>query len=205
MKRKDDYSGRKSETSRMTWPSISLSIGGMEKVGPLKKYIKSSDIKLNFERTYSEDLRGTQTSYSLSPIWSMTWKNSLSTNLSFTYNRTSAIQNEQEIWSSNWAVTMNLKYSIKGSKGFSIPIPLLSKKEFKFSSVLNTSVDLSYVNSSKYNQPASKTISLSPRVSYRFSNRLTGSLFFNFKRTSGGQLGYIYNTVGMGVSAEFRF
>jgi len=66
-------------------------------------------------------------------------------------------------------------------------------------------MDLSYVNSARYNQPPSKTISLSPRASYRFSNRLTGSFFFNFKRTSGGQLGYIYNTVGLGVSAEFRF
>jgi len=205
MKRTDDYSGRVSESDRTTWPSISLSLGGMEKIRLLRKHVKSSNIKLNFERTTSKDLRGTETSYSLSPIWSMTWKNTISTNVSFTYNKTTSIQNEQEIWSSNWAVTMNLKYSIKGSKGFSIPLPLLSKKKFKFSSTLNTSMDLSYVNSARYNQPPSKTISLSPRASYRFSNRLTGSFFFNFKRTSGGQLGYIYNTVGLGVSAEFRF
>ncbi len=100
---------------------------------------------------------------------------------------------------------MNLKYLIKGSKGFSIPLPLLRRKKYKFSSTLNTSMDLSYVNSAKYNQPASRTISLSPRLSYRFSNRLTGSFFLNYKRTSGGLLGYIYNTFGMGVSAEFRF
>jgi len=205
LKRKDDHAGRISESNLITWPSVSFSLSGLEKIRLFKNTFERSDLKLNFERKRKTDVRGKETSYSLSPIWSIVWKNSLSSNISFTYNQTSSIQNNQDIWSKNWSVAVNLKYSVRGDKGLGLPLPFLKSKRLKFSSTLNTSLDLSYSSSSKYNQPPAQTISISPRASYKFSNRLTGSMYFMYKRTSGGQLGYIYNSVGLGVSAEFRF
>ena len=205
LKRSYNYSGRLNNSYKLTWPSLSLSWNGLEKLHLLKNFVSTSNLNVNFERTKSSDARGEETSYRFNPIWSLTWKNSLSTNLSFSMSQTSSIENSQKFWNRNWAVTLNLKYTVKGSRGFSIPLPLFNKKQFKFSSTLTTNLDLSYMSSSKYNQPASNVISVSPRASYRFSNRLTGSMFLNYKRTSGGLLGYKYQTVGLGVSAEFRF
>ncbi len=53
----------------------------------------------------------------MSPNWSLTWKNTLSTNLSFSFSKQTKIEKNQEIWDQTWSGNLELRYDIKGSKG----------------------------------------------------------------------------------------
>lgn len=204
-KRHDNYSGRITDSDRLTWPKLNINWRGMEKSRLLQRLIKQSDFKFGFERSITTDVRGEETSYTFNPNWNLVWKNKLTTNLSFSYRQTTTVEKGQELWTKSWSASMNLRYNFEGSKGFSLPIPILRRKKFKFKSTLTTDVSLGYMSVSKYNQPPAGTLSISPRVSYRFSTKMSGSLSIDYKRSSGGIMGYINHSIGMHLTAEFTF
>ena len=204
-KRRDNYSGKVTETNRMTWPSFNMSWTGLERIQMLQRMIESSDITLNYERRKSSEVRGEETATTFSPNWNFVWKNKLSTNLAFAYRSTSRIERGQDLWSKSWSVNVNARYNFEGSKGFGLPLPFLSSKRIKFKSTLTTDVSVGYSSSSKYNQPSSNTLSIAPTASYKFSKRMSGSVAFNYKRNSGGIYGYINHSVGLHVTADFMF
>jgi hypothetical protein len=204
-KRKEEFEGSVSESDRITWPSLNVSITGMEKIGLLQKLIKQSDLRVKFERKTTSNIRRKEESYSLNPNWNLVWKNRLSTNLSFSFRHTKTTENRQEMWQRVWSVDYNMRYNFEGTRGFGLPLPFLRKKKIKFKSTLSTDLTVGYSSSSRYNQPASNTLSISPRASYRFSNKIKGSVAMNYKRTSGGIYGYINHSVGLHVTAEFTF
>jgi long-subunit fatty acid transport protein len=71
--------------------------------------------------------------------------------------------------------------------------------------VLTTALNLSYSRASTQIDPASAVISVSPNVSYRFSNNVTGGVGVDYKRTSGGRLGQVHQSIDVRVDAEFKF
>jgi hypothetical protein len=178
---------------------------GLEKKRFLSRFIKQSDMTVRFERKTQKDQRGEETDYQLNPNWNLTWKNDLTTNLSLTFSQRNWKEARQEMWKRSWSVNLDTKYNFEAARGFGLPLPFLSKKKIKFKSTLTTAVSISYTNASSYNQPPATTISISPRASYKFSNRITGSVNINYSRNAGGILGYVYHKVGMHLSAEFTF
>jgi hypothetical protein len=201
----DESSGRRTKSSRSTWPALTLDWKGMEKYRFLNRYVKVSNFVLGFEQKRSENQSGKESAYSVSPNWNLEWRNRLSSNLSFNYNKTTRIKNEQELWNKSWTAVVALKYNIEGSRGFGIPLPLLSRKKFSFKSMLTTGLNVQYSRLMTALDPASTTLSVSPNVSYRFSNSVQGGAGVDYRRTSGGRLGQVRQMIDVRVSAEFRF
>jgi hypothetical protein len=201
-----DYGGTVTKVERITWPSLNFSWTGIEKSRFLNRFIRQSDLKVNFEKKESKDQRRNEISYLLSPNWNFVWMNDLTTNFGVSYKQSTTLDNRQEIWTKSWGVTMNLKYNIQGTQGFGLPLPFLGSKKLKFKSTLTTDLGISYTNSMKYNQPeADKTLSISPRASYRFSNKINGVLALTYVRNVAGQTGWINHSLGVHVTAEFTF
>jgi hypothetical protein len=109
------------------------------------------------------------------------------------------------MWKKSYSVNLDTKYNFESARGFSLPLPFLSKRKIKFKSTLTTALNISYSRAMSYNQPPASTISVSPRASYKFSTRITGSINLNYTRNAGGILGYVYHKVSMHISAEFTF
>jgi hypothetical protein len=202
---KDESSGRKTESKRATWPSLTLDWKGMERYRFLSRYINQSNFVVSYERKTSENQSGEENGYSISPNWNLEWKNRLSSNLSFNYNKTTRVKNEQEIWNKSWTAVVALKYNIEGSQGFGIPLPLLNRKKISFKSVLTTGLNVQYSQIMTTLDPASAVLSISPNVSYRFSNSVQGGAGVDYQRTSGGRLGQVRQMIDVRVTAEFRF
>jgi hypothetical protein len=197
--------GMNSQTKRILWPAVNIDWRGMDKYRLLNRYVKSSDVKVGFERRRNENRGREENSYKLTPLMSLDWKNSLSTTMSVTYAKSTTVESNQELWTKSWGVSLDMRYSIEGSKGVGIPLPLLNRKKISFKSTLTTNLGLSYASASTHNQPAAGTLAISPGVSYRFSNNVTGALAINYKRSSGGQLGQVRQSIQVSMSAEFKF
>jgi len=204
-KRKDDYSGRVTESDRLTWPSLNMSWSGLERFALLQGLMKSSDVTMNFEQTRMSDGRREVTSTNLSPNWNFTMKNDLTMNLSYSFRQTTKIELGQEFWTRSWSVNLNARYNFSGSKGIGLPLPFLSSRKLRFQSTLTTNVNVGYSSTSKYNQPAANSLSISPTASYKFSKRMQGTLSVNYRRSSGGIYGYINHSIGLHITADFTF
>ena len=146
-----------------------------------------------------------QVDFLVGPNWNLTWKNSLITNLAVTYGQSDWEEATETFWKKSYSVNLDLKYDFERSEGFSVPLPWLSSKKIKFTSKLSTGFNMGYSSASSFNAPASTIITMSPRATYRFSNRITGSVTGTYSRTAGGVLGYVYHRVGLHVQTEFTF
>ncbi len=200
--RAEEADSRLTESTNITWPDVAVNWKGLENWGPLKGFIRSSNFTINYIRKTSKSFNVDRQDYALSPNWSLTWKNTLSTNLSFSYSRQTKIEKKQEIWDRTWSTNLELRYDIRGSKGISIP-GLGSKLSFE--SNLTTILNLGYSSTESYNLPASTVLSVAPRFTYTFSRNISGSLTANYKRIAGGRFGYINHEVGLHATAEFKF
>jgi len=201
----NEIAGSVSESQSSTWPALTLSWKGIERWGLLRSLLKQSSLTARFERKYAKTIRREETAYQFSPTWNMTWKNTMTTNVAFTYNQKSWMEALQEMWSKNWGINIDVRYSFEGSKGIGLPLPFLSSKKLTFKSRLDTTLNLSLSRTMTYKLKPTTVFGISPQASYQFSNKIRGTLQLNYARTSGGQLGYIFHKVGMQVSLEFNF
>jgi len=200
-RRTEEADSRLTQSENMTWPDVAVNWKGLENWGPLKGFVKNSNFTINYIRKTSKSLTVDRQDFALSPNWSLTWKNTLSTNLSFSYSKQTKMEKNQEIWDQTWSTNLELRYDIKGSKGLSIP----GFSKLKFESNLTTILNLGYSSTESYNLPASTVLTVAPRFSYKFSRNISGSLTANYKRMAGGRFGYINHEVGLHASAEFKF
>jgi hypothetical protein len=201
----NEFNGTKTERRASSWPTLTLNWRGMERYRFLNRYMKQSNLVVGYAQKTSEMQSGTEKSYVLSPSWTLEWKNSLSSNVSVSYAKKTHMKNNQELWEKAWATALSLKYNIEGSRGFGIPLPLLNRKKLSFKSTLTTALNLQLSRVSTQIDPPSMVLSVSPNVIYRFSDNVTGGAGVDYKRTSGGRMGQIRQTVDVRVNAEFRF
>jgi hypothetical protein len=194
-----------SKSQSSTWPALTLSWKGIERWSLLSSLLKQSSLTARFERKYTKTIRREETAYQFSPTWNMTWKNTMTTNVAFTYNQKNWMEALQEMWSKNWGINVDLRYSFEGSKGVGLPLPFLSSKKLTFKSRLDTTLNLSLSRTMTYKLKPTTVFGMSPQASYQFSNKIRGTLQLNYARTSGGQLGYVFHKIGMQVSLEFNF
>jgi hypothetical protein len=201
----NDFDGRRTKTNRATWPTLTLDWKGLEKYRFLNRYMRQSNLVVGYEQRKTVSQMGEERSFSLNPTWNLEWKNTLSSNVGVNYSKKTQMKNNLELWDKTWGVTLGLKYDIKGSQGFGIPLPFLNRKKISFNSVLTTALNLRYSRASTQIDPASSVLSVSPNVSYRFSNNVTGGLAVSYQRTKGGRLGQVRQMVDVRMNAEFRF
>jgi len=204
-KRKDESDSRVTETEEITWPDINLNWKGLHNWGLLKKHIKSSDMTISYIERTSKRAGSETEGYQFNPSWNMAWFNSLASTISLSYAKKTTMERNQELWDKSWSVNLELKYDVKGKQGIGLPLPFLRSRKLKFDSNLNTSVNIVYTNTEKYNVPPTTSISVAPRLTYTFSRNVSGNLTMNYRRTAGGIYGYINHEVGMHATAEFKF
>lgn len=203
---KDDFGGALTKNTTTTWPNLDLNWRGVERYRIFAKYLQSSDLRIHFDRKTIRNARGEEIAYTASPNWNVDWKNALSSTMAIAYTKRSVMQDAQDLWEKSWSATVGLRYTIAGTKGFGIPLPILRNKKISFKSTLTTNLDVQYASTSRYNikRPAG-SLSVSPHASYQFSNNMTGAIGVSYKRSSGGEFGVVNQSIGVDVSAEFRF
>lgn len=203
--REDEADNRLSESTDITWPDVSINWKGLERWGPLESFVKHSDLTVSYIRKTSESIGSDRDDMVISPNWSMSWKNSLSTNFQFSYSKQTRIEKKQEMWDKTWSANLELRYEVKGSQGIGIPLPFMSGRKIKFESTLNTVLNIGYSSTESHNIPPSNVLTVSPRFTYTFSRNVNGGLTASYKRSSGGIYGYINHEVGLHANAEFKF
>jgi hypothetical protein len=201
----DDINGTRSERQQSSWPTLTLNWKGMERYRLLNRYLRQGNLVVGFAQRQSETQSGKELGYELTPSWNLDWKNTLSSSLVLSYSQKTHLKSNQERWERAWGGSVSLKYNIEGGKGLGIPLPLLNRKKFSFKSVLTTALTLQYTRALTHLDPASSGFSISPNVSYRFSDNVTGGAGVNYRRTSGGRLGQVRQSVDVSVDAEFKF
>lgn len=204
--RTEDYSGTTTKSAILTFPVLDVNWRGVEKYKYFAKYLRSSVLMLHFDRKRTRDQRGEEIAYNVTPNWNIEWKNSLSNTVNVTYLKKSRLENFQDLWEKTWAATVGLRYNLSGSKGLGVPLPFLKSKKISFKSTLTTNVDVSYSRTSRYNlKTPSSSLSVQPGASYQFSNSVTGAIGVVYRRSSGGEYGQVNQSLGVDVTAEFRF
>ncbi len=204
-KRKEESDTRVTETENITWPDVNLNWRGLHEWPMLRKYIDNSDLTISYIQRTSKKQGGETTGYQLNPNWNLKWKNKLTSNISVSYSKKTTMERGQEMWEKNYSVNLELRYDIRGSKGFGVPLPFLKKKKLKFESTLTTVLNVTYNHSEKWNMPVITSFSVSPRFTYTFSKNVSGNLAINYRRSSGGIYGYINHEIGLHATAEFKF
>ncbi|MBU8921604.1 MAG: hypothetical protein KOO63_07270, partial [Bacteroidales bacterium] len=203
--RTEESDTRVTKTENMIWPDLNINWKGIESWPVFRKYIKTSDLNISYIRQTSKRLGEETDGFRLVPNWNFMWKNSLTSNLSVAYFKKTTIERNQEMWEKNWSVSTEFKYDIRGSKGFGLPLPFLSKKKLKFESNLTMTLNIIYSRAEKYNVPAVTSLSVSPRIAYTFSRNMSGNLTATYRRSAGGIYGYVNHEVGLHATAEFKF
>ncbi|MBN1165154.1 MAG: hypothetical protein JXB45_11290 [Candidatus Krumholzibacteriota bacterium] len=197
--------GTTNESDNITWPDVTLSVGGVEKWRLFGKYLKTSSLTIGYKKMTMLGAMRERNSTQLTPSWSVTWHNGLSVSLLFTYKRETTINKLQEIWNKSWSTNLNFKYNIKTTRGFGVPLPLLNKKRIRFKSELRMVMDISYSVVESYDIPPINSLSVAPSLSYQFSRSVTGNLNIRYSRSAGGITNIVNNEVGLHATAKFEF
>lgn len=146
------YSGYWNRQQTKTWPSVSATWTGLERLGPLSRLLRSGSLSTGFrlETTESgryEDGEYIPTSRTRAERWSplasvnANFSNDVQVTLSdnFTTTETRNFTGTQARTRSNSHSTQfNLQYAFSAPGGFRIPIPLLNLISFRFASDLTT-------------------------------------------------------------------
>jgi hypothetical protein len=181
------------ETQSVGFPDITVRWNNLNKLGPLKLFMKSASLDFGYSRKI--DKKGDEGLKSLvskgvtqefSPLfsWTARWRDNLSTTL-----KSAKSQSEIEIYRGSATTTkreertnsFNINYSFSSPGG--IHIPLLGR--IKFTSTLNISLDISTretlertaLQNMGFNTKTDlQELRIQPTASYSFSKNVTGGL-----------------------------
>jgi hypothetical protein len=217
------YSGSTSQ-ERKSSKDFDLSWSGLEKLPMFAAFTRTTSLssKLSLESSESGNIgkspRKESNRVSWEPLmqWTANWKNGLKTRLVV---RRSKAENVDKSGSGRQTLDTSGAYRFELDYAFSAPqglgIPLLGR--VKFTSNLDVSLNFEYQKEKKTEAAldedvergtvrADKTrISILPSLKYSFSRNVTGSLNFKFLQTDDRYLNRKDRTIGMSVSALFRF
>ena len=110
---------------------------------------------------------------------------------------------------------IDLTLSFSKTTGFSIPLPFLSKKKLKNEMQLNLSVsksdDVSFakrpgsVSNEFIEQNKNSSFKFKPSATYRFSQKVNGSMFFEYSANQNKKTGkFTYFEFGVNVNISIR-
>ena len=221
------FMGDDPQKGEKTWwqyvPDWGVRVRGLEKIPFLKKYVKTMTMEHSRNGKFQQSLRyegdeefrdsWTYTN-SYQPFFALNINTVWGVNVTLRYNTSQSYN-----YSSNGTINANLtssfdasaKYSLR--KGFSLPIPFLKKKKLKNEMDLTVTFNrTSSLNQTK--RPgtteyvvlyATKNTKFRPQLTYRFSQRVTGSAFFERGITENVRTGrYSYFEFGINVNIAIR-
>jgi cell surface protein SprA len=194
----------------MPFPGWTLSWSQIEKIGFISKFFKKLSLDHGFSGKEAVVYRNGEkqnSSYKLyfSPLvgLSMQFKNDINSNIRMTQGRTinnqanggTSIVNEQNI-------NASLNYQKKG--GFTIPLPFLKDKRLENS--MNFTMNFDYSSSktrgrntadAKFTvQQENRNWKIEPRISYSFTKKVTGGLFYSYGESFNRRTGKRINRNG---------
>ena len=210
--------GAKYRAVNLTWPNLTLNINSLKGIIPKSdNYLQSASFQATFNRSsqkqkdLAQDLV-TQDRWdqSLSPSLRLNFKNGLSANSSFSWNRseqknygfqTSTQENDRKV------LSFDVSYSFRNPQGFKLP--LFGRKVLRIKSELSTSLRFN-IEDSKTIQTGTPTasnrkFSLELNGSYNFSRSVTGGLNFNYVVDKNRLTGRTRKEIGLTANASFKF
>ncbi len=223
------FMGDDPEANRKPWmqfiPDWQLRLTGLEKLFLFKRFANSIQVEHARSGKFTESNRydeqgKTRDNWSYSnnfaPLFGMTvnTKWGVTGNIRYTksinYNYTATGEDSKSIRS---GLDITLSYS--RSTGFRIPLPFLRKKrlknEMQFSLTFNSTSDINWarrpsIGQFDYEEQArNKSLKIKPSVTYRFSQKVNGSMFFERSVTENKRTGkYSYSEFGINVNIAIR-
>ena len=210
------YSGNNRYTENITWPSMDIRWDRIEKLKFIKKVITSASFTLNGANVYSisgdigKEPESKGYSQSIRPYFTITWKNSMNTNIGLsgtrniteTYDITGTTVSEDRELSGD----LTLIYTLKPGEGF------LSKKlklknplriDFTTSHALSQTLINKEGETNFYKDDISSNFTLN--TSYRFPGGITGSLQTSYSHNYNRKSGSRTQKVDINISARFNF
>jgi hypothetical protein len=216
----NDFQTSQSRTTSTTFPDFQLSWKGLEKIGLFRPFFQSTQANMNWKKFVSEsgiqgdDPTTTRETLTVSPSLLFTWKNQIKSTLGVSYNKNTSDTRGSKTETTSSSVSLDFKKSFRGGAGFKLPIPFF-RKEVKWKSSLDTSLNIAYARTGgkRFNEgsdfsqpiPSTSSIRVSPNMTYRFSDTLSGSAFIDFGRNYNEATDQTITTVRVGVTAVFTF
>jgi hypothetical protein len=211
--------GSESETRTTTWPDLGLKWQGLEQLGLFRKLFAQATANATFKRQTTESGRvGTidseKGSTTISPSMTFGFKNGINSTLAAGYNKDKTNNRGSITETGRITITLDLKKDFRGGTGFKLPIPFFAK-EIKWTSTLNSNVNISYSRSSgkRYQEgselfqpiPMVTSLSVSPSFTYHFSEALNGRFFVDYNRSYAEASDQTTTSLRVGISAVLRF
>ncbi len=221
------FTGDDPEAGKKAWqsfvPDWQLRLTGVEKLLFFSKFASSIIVeharsgKFNESNRYDEngksrDNWGYSNNYSpmvgvsINTKWGVTGNIRYTKSINFTYSATGSINKSLRSG-------MDVSFSYSKSGGFRIPLPFLKKKKLKnemqFNLTFNTSNDESFSQrpgTDKFEeQTKNSSWKIKPSVTYRFSQKVNGSMFFEKSVSENKRTGkYSYMEFGINVNIAIR-
>ncbi|TET79915.1 MAG: hypothetical protein E3J41_00645 [Candidatus Cloacimonadota bacterium] len=200
-----------------TWPDINLQFPQLTKFLPKNNALKNASASINYRKykgsneTVGKGTQSESNNVSWGPSFQMTWTRDVRTNLSanFTVNKSnnySPIFYQTTTKTSGYNVSIS--YSFRAPTG--LKFPLLGRR-IQFSSNLDAGLDFNYSKSysisSRQSGPTNHIINymITPRLSYNFSENITGGLIGNYSIMNDKKQDTKSSTTGLDVWIEFKF
>jgi hypothetical protein len=201
-----------------TWPDVNLQFPQLTRFLPKSTILRNTSASISFRKdkgsseTEGVGIQTETSSQSWNPSVQMTWKRDIRTNVSAnfsesrTYNHVGA---DYETDSKTTGYNLSVSYSFSAPTG--LKFPLLGNK-ISFSSNLDAGLDFNYsksyaISSKNTTGPTSHMVNymVSPRLSYNFSNNITGGLIGNYSVMNDRKQDMKTSTTGVDVWVEFKF
>ncbi len=218
-----DRVGSRTQSSKLDWPDVSLSISGIEKWGIFGSkegdmnsgWFRSSNVNFSYKRSkvvnnYTATIYNPTVSTTISPRWTFNFHSGLTANLNSTITKSDALSNGVLTSTRKMRFGLQLKHQFRAQS-------LLAKlKLYKPGNnpTVNMDVDISYqrdqtdrVNpGSRVSAPTGQIrYSVNPRFSYQISRSLNGAVRFTFSKSKDMATDRTTTSLGLGVEATFVF
>jgi len=223
------YMGDDPENNKKVWyqfiPDWQFRLSGLEKLFFLKDYVNSVQLeharngKTNETNRFDGGIK-TKTNWGFSNNYSpflginLTTKWGISGNARYTRSSTysySVTGGDNKSIRSGFDVT----FSFSKSTGFSLPLPFLKNKKLKNEMQLNLTIskvnDVSFARRAGFGsnefieQDKNSSFKFKPSTTYRFSQKVNGSMFFEYSSSQTKRTGkYSYFEFGINVNIAIR-
>ncbi len=213
------FRAKENESRTVNWPDLSFSWKGLETFGPLRNIVDMASANFSIRKSRQESGRkgkvdAKNENLTMNPSITAGWANGLNASIAVTLTKRTSDSHGSKNENSTLAVSLDLKKSFMGSKGFRLPIPFFSKR-LKFKSRLDTSLNASYsraggkryiLGTERFEElPGTTSIKVSPRMTYNFSSSLNGSFFIDYGRSFSDATNQTTTTIRVGINTVLTF
>ena len=200
------------------FPGWSLNISQLEKIGFLSNVFKKLSLDHGFSGKESVSYRNgeiTSSTYRLyfQPLFnlSMQFKNNISSSLRMTMGQTATNQSNGGVTIvADQAINASMNFQKKG--GITIPLPFLRDKRLENNITFTLAFDYSNSETKTRNADVgklsrtnwNKTWGIDPRISYSFTQKITGAIFYSYSESENKTGTRITRNGGFDINIAIR-